>query len=78
MKSGFHLGISSWGGSSQITWPYGHGEGRIGYLGGKLGQFGEKLSCLGGEGASPALPSLDETLPMDTLQNRFTCSREKN
>ena len=44
------------------------GEGRLhnnNILGGKLGQFGGKLSCLGGE-ASPAPPPppppLDETL----------------
>ena len=44
--SGFHLGISSWGGSSRITWPYGHGEERVDFIitisweGGRLGQFG--------------------------------------
>ena len=30
--AGFHLGISSWGGSSWITWPYGHGEWRVDFI----------------------------------------------
>ena len=58
-------------------WPYGHGEGRVDFTiifignilggggggggGGKLGQFGAEVELFGGE-ASPAPPSLDETL----------------
>ena len=51
-----------------------HGEGRgdsisiiIGnILGGKLGQFGGEVDLFGGE-ASPAPPSLDETLRRCTI-----------
>ena len=32
LHAGIHLGISSWGGSSRITWPYGHGEGRVDFI----------------------------------------------
>ena len=54
--TGFHLGISSWGGEAHGS--HGHGKGRVvigNILGGKLGQFGGggggggKLSCLGGK-----------------------------
>ena len=60
--TGFHLGILSWEGSSRITWPKGHGEGRVdlvimAYLGGKLDQFGGGggWSCWG-EGELPLRP----------------------
>ena len=36
--------------------------------GGKLGQFGVEVELFGGE-ASPAPPSLDETLPIIWLHN---------
>ena len=49
---GVHLGISSWGGSSRITWPYSHGEGRVDFIimaiswvGGSWVSLGGKLSC---------------------------------
>ena len=62
--AGFHLGISSWGGSSRVAFII-IIIGNI--LGGKLGQFGGGggggggVELFGGE-ASPAPPSLDETL----------------
>ena len=62
------------GGSSRITWPYGHGEGRVDFIiliswrggggggGGELGQFGgKKLSCLGGKLPLRSPSPLDET-----------------
>ena len=66
-KAGFHLGISSWGGSSRITWPYDHGEGKVDFIttiqyffwgggGGGGGGGGVELFGGGGRGASPALP----------------------
>jgi hypothetical protein len=36
--------------------------------------FGGKLSCLGGGGASPALPPLDETLTVDNSSALVTQS----
>ena len=64
MQSGFHLGISSWGGgggSSQITWPYGHGERIIIIIiwagrGGKLGRFGGEVELF--RGKLPCAPLL--------------------
>ena len=55
------------GGSSRITWPYGHGEGRVDFIiGNILGGFGGEVELFGGGGggggASPVLPPLDETL----------------
>ena len=57
VPSGFHLGISSWGGGGGeladhvVVRPW-RGEGRLhiyNILRGKLGQFGGKLSCFGGK-----------------------------
>ena len=68
LLAGFHLGISSWGGSSvtdHVAIRPRRGEGRLhiigNILGDKLGQFGGEVELFGGE-ASPAPPSLDETL----------------
>ena len=51
--AGFHLGISSWRRSSQITWhKLGHGEGRVDFLlaiffvGGGV-QFGGEVELFG-------------------------------
>ena len=78
LRPGFHLGISSWGGSSRIMWPYGHGEGRVDFIitisgGGKWVSLGGKLSCLGGGGELPLRsPSLDETLlPLHNVWERM-------
>ena len=75
------------GGSSRITWPYGHGEGRVDFiigniLWGKLSQFGGGgggggVELFGGE-VSPAPPSLDETLatgwPIEMNIDQPVCS----
>ena len=61
--AGFHLGISSWGGSSHITWPSWQGDilGGEGGGGGEVGSVwkggggGGEVELFGGE-ASPAPP----------------------
>ena len=57
--SGFHLGILSWGGSSWITWPYDHSEGKVDFIitiswgGGGGGGGGGGVELFGGGGELP-------------------------